>query len=356
MIVLLSRLSLLRRPVAGVAATCLLAGLLAACGGESDASPPPASPTATTTARASAAAVPQKAAALTADPLTGSVKVPQTSVVALKIDNSPLARPYHRGLEHAALIYEELMEGGASRFLGVFAPAVDVEVGPIRSVRETDLQLLRQFGKVALGGSGGNDGVLASFALAAKQGRILDANFEVLPGPYRRAEKRRDAYNFFTSPQKIDRARPGGAKVRDIGLRFGPLAAGVGTPAARASVRFSQITQVTAQYEPATGRYAVYQDGDRMRDFAPSNVVVQSVQVTMSQYVDVVGNRTPYTTTIGTGPVTVLRDGRQVAGTWRRPVATTGTSYLDAKGSALLLKPGPTLVLLVPAGRPLQVG
>ena len=42
---------------------------------------------------------------------------------------------------------------------------------------------------------------------------------------------------------------------------------------------------------------------------APANVVVQQVPITMSRYVDVLGNRTPYTVSVGTGPVTVLRDG-----------------------------------------------
>ncbi len=340
-------------------AGCLLGAAVSACGGDAEAGGSAAPRATTTTTAPSAAATtakPVAKAGLTSDPLTGQGKVPQGSVVALKIDNSPLARPYHRGLDHASLIYQELMEGGSSRFLAVFAPATAFEVGPIRSVREGDLELLQQFGKVALGGSGGNVGVLATFAQAAKEGRVLDANFEVLPGPYRKAEKRKDAYNFFTSPQKIEQARPGGAKVKDIGLHFAPLRAGAGFPAARASVRFSPITKVTAEYDARTGRYAVYQEGDRMKDYAPANVVVQHVKIASSRYVDVLGNPTPYTTTIGTGAVAVLRDGRRLSGTWRRLVGNTGTRYLDDKGRDLPLKPGPTLVLLVPAGRPLQVG
>lgn len=277
-------------------------------------------------------------------------------MVAVKIDNSPLARPFQRGFDEASIIYQELMEGGSSRFLAVYAPATGHEVGPVRSVREGDLELLQQFGKVALGSSGGNSGVLATVARAAKEGQLLDANYDVVPGPYRKAERRADAFNFFTSPQKIDLARPKGAKVKDIGLRFGALPKGAGFPAARASVRFSPITKVTVQYDPAGGRYSVFQEGDRMRDYAPTNIVVQHVKIENSRYVDVLGNPTPYTTTIGAGPVVVLRDGRRLSGTWRRLVGDTGTRFLDDKGRDLPLKPGATLVLLVPAGRALQVG
>lgn len=295
-------------------------------------------------------------AVLTADPLTGAATVPNGSVVAVKIDNSPLARPYFRGLDRASVIYQELMEGGSSRFLAVYAPATAEEVGPIRSVREGDLELLQQYGRVALAGSGGNAGVLATFAQAAKQGRVLDANYEVLPGPYRKGERRKDAFNFFTSPLKIDQARPKGAGVHDIGLRFGPLPPGAGFPAPRASVSFSPITRVRVEYDPAGGRYAVFQDGDRMTGFAPTNVIVQHSKIELSRYVDVLGNPTPYTTTIGSGSVAVLRDGRRLSGTWRRLVGDTGTRFLDDKGRDLPLKAGSTLVLLVPAGRPLDVG
>lgn len=343
---------------------CLLvvAALLAACGGE----PTPAATSATpapslnslaaSPVPAPTTAVKAKATGLTADPLTGRQRVPTGAVVAVKIDNSPLARKYHRGLGEASIIYQEIMEGGSSRFLAVYAPATGNEVGPVRSVREGDLELLQQFGKVALGSSGGNAGVLATVARAAKAGQLLDANYDILPGPYRKGERRKDAINFFTSPQRIDQARPNGRSVHDIGLRFGPLATGAGFPAARVSVSFSPITRVRVEYDKAAGTYAVFQDGDRMKDYAPTNVVVQHSKIALSRYVDVLGNPTPYTTTIGAGAVAVLRDGRRLSGTWRRLVGNTGTRYLDDKGRDLPLKPGPTLVLLVPAGRPIDVG
>lgn len=334
----------------------LAAALLAGCGSDPEpVAAPPAGPSPSASPAPSPSPSPKPGPRPT-DPLTGRAQVPAGSVVAVKIDNSPLARPYHRGMGAASLVYQELMEGGASRFLAVYAPATATEVGPVRSVREGDIELLRQYGKVALGSSGGNSGVLVTVAAAAKAGQILDATYDVVPGPYRKAERRKDAINFFTSPAKIDQARPSGAKVRDIGLRFGALAPTAGAPAPVASISFSRITRVRVQYEPAAGSYAVFQDGDRMRDFAPTNVVVQSSKVAESRYVDVLGNRTPYTTTVGTGHVDVLRDGRRLSGTWLRKGPNVGTRFLDPAGRDLPLKPGSTLVLLAPADRPLEVG
>ncbi len=343
----------------GAALLCVLltgSALLTACGGAS-AEPVAARPSPSSVATPSKAAAPAPSkAAPKVNPLTGLAPVPVSNVVAVKIDNSPLARPFHRGLDEASLMYEEVMEGGATRFLAVYAPATGNQVGPIRSIREGDIELLQQYGKVALGASGGNTGVLATVAQAEKHGLILDVSFDTVPGPYVKGERRKDAINFFSSPEKIDAAKPSGTKAHDIGLRFGPLPTGAGFPAARASVRFSPLSKVTVEYEAARGTYAVYQEGDRMKDYAPANVVVQHVQIRTTGYVDVLGNPTPYTSTVGTGAVAVLRDGRRLSGTWRRIAPHTGTRFLDDKGRDLPLAPGPTLVLLVPAGQKLTVG
>jgi hypothetical protein len=250
------------------------------------------------------------------------------------------------------------MEGGATRFLASTAPAASHggrAAGP-QHARGRTSSCCQQFGKVALGASGANGGVLATLAQAEKQGIVLDVSYDTIPAPYIRAEKRRDAFNFFTSPQKLDQTKPSGTKVRDIGLRFGPLPAGAGFPAASAAVSFSKLSRVAVTYEAASGRYAVFQDGDRMKGYAPTNVVVQHTQIRETAYTDVLGNATPYTDTVGTGAVAVLRDGRRLSGTWRRIAPHVGTRFLDDKGRDLPLKPGPTLVLLVPAGQKITVG
>ena len=347
------------RAAALVVVAALLAGGLAACSGDAKGETRAADPSPTAAPSPSTAptvAPKPTAAALKVNPLTGTGPVPITNVVAVKIDNSPLARPFHRGLDEATLMYQELMEGGATRFLAVYAPATGNQVGPVRSIREGDIELLQQFGKVALGGSGANTGVLATLAQAEKNGIILDVSYDTIRTPYIKAEKRKDAFNFFTSPQKLDQTKPSGTKVKDIGLRFGPLPAGAGFPAPKAAVSFSPLSRVVVTYDAASGRYAVFQDGDRMKGYAPTNVVVQHTKIRGTAYTDVLGNATPYTDTVGTGPVAVLRDGRRLSGSWRRIAPHTGTRFLDDKGRDLPLKPGPTLVLLVPSGQKLSIG
>lgn len=288
------------------------------------------------------------------DPLTGLAPAGAAPVVVLKVDNGPLARPYQRGLSGAVVVYQELIEGGSTRFIALYDDGYAGEVGPIRSVRESDAALLGQYGPVALGFSGGNTGVKAGFRAAVLGGRILDASYDRLPGIYRLGEQRADARNFFTSPAKVAAAVPGATRVRPAGLRFWPVASG--SPVSTATASFVAGSTVRVHYLPADGVWQVFQDGRLMPGYTPTNIVLQQVQVPPSRYVDVRGSNTPYTVTIGSGPVSVLRGGLRVDGWWQRANVSGVTRYLDGQGRDLRLKPGSTLVLLVPAGRALTVG
>ncbi|MDX6200206.1 MAG: hypothetical protein QOJ79_3357 [Actinomycetota bacterium] len=289
------------------------------------------------------------------DPLTGEAPRPTGSVVVVKVDNGGLARPYQRGLGAAAIVYQELVEAGETRFAAVFTTAPAGEVGPVRSVRESDIELLRQYGDVPVAFSGGNSGVKATFHAAVRAGYLLDASYDVVPQDYRLGERRSDARNFFTTPSSLAASRPG-TPAHDIGLRFGPLPLGAGTATTAAKAVFSPFVTVRAQYVPETGRWAVFQNKREMAGVAPANVVIQRVPIRMSRYVDVLGNRTPYTVTTGSGPATVLRDGVAVAATWQRPTAADGTHFVDALGNDVPLRAGPTWVLLLPNTGALALG
>ena len=299
-------------------------------------------------------ASPTPAPPVAVDPLTGTAPPGAARVVVLKVDNSPLARPYQRGLAAAALVFQELMEGGSTRLLALYDNGFAGEVGPVRSVRESDPDLLGQFGPVALGFSGGNEGVKAGFRTAVRAGQIFDASYDAFPGLYRLGERRADARNFFTTPARLAAAVPGATTVRPSGLRFGPMIGG--TPAATAAASFSGDSTVRVAADPTAGRWSVFQDGRQMTDYAPANVIVQSVPVRASRYQDIHGVNTPFTVSTGGGAVSVLRDGKRVDGTWQRANVSGVTRYLDIAGQDLRLKPGPTLVLLLPAGRPLTTG
>jgi hypothetical protein len=288
------------------------------------------------------------------NPLTG-LAPGRAPLVVVKVDNATVARPYQRGLGHAAVVYQELVESGTTRFAAVYDGSWSGEVGPIRSARETDIELLAQYGRITLAFSGANKGVMASIKRAEKRGQLREVSHESVPRVYNEGPRRKDSYQFFSTPNQLRKARPG-AKAKDVGFSFARLPKGAGRTANAATVDFSDYVTVVLRYNKRTGRYAVFQDGRPMPGVAPANVVVQKVTIRGSRYVDVLGSRTPYTVTTGRGPVVLLRDGRLVTGTWRRMTTKTGTRFLDDKGRDLPMKPGPTWVLLQPKGERLTWG
>ena len=333
-------------------AVLTVAGLLAACGGSDEPEAAPASPVAS----ASPDAPPPPPPPPPVSPLTGVAPAPVGPLLAVKIDNGVLARPFHRGLEKATVMYQELAEGGSTRFLGIYDRSIDTEIGPIRSVRESDVELIAQYGKVAFAFSGGQGGVLAVVAKARDAGAVLDVSYDVRPELYRLAERRRDARNFYAVPAKLATANPGDVPVKDIGWTFGPPPA-AGAPVAGGRLVFSEISTVGVRWNAPTARWAISQDGKEMPAVAPVNVILQQVPVRGSSFRDVKGLVSPFTPSVGQGPVSVLRDGKRIDGTWMRPNAASGTRFLDAAGADIPLTPGgATWVMLVPTGVTLNAG
>jgi hypothetical protein len=339
------------RPAALVLAALLSTALLAACGSDSEPAVEP-TPVAAPTEEAPPPPPPPPPPL---DPLTGAGEASGSPLVAVKIDNAPQARPYHRGLDAASVVYVELVEGGATRLLALYSQPPDLEIGPIRSFRESDIELLVQYGPAAVGFSGANEGVLASFREAVAAGQLADAAYDTHPGLYRIGERRTDAKNFYAVPARMAETAAGAAPAKDIGWTFEEGARPDATPGTSARVTYSDRETVEVRYDPASQRYGVLWAGSAIAGAAPANVVVQQAVVRASGYRDVSGAVTPYTETVGGGTVDVLRDGTRVTGRWERPALEAGTQLLDAAGAPIALKPGPTWVLLQPAGLPLGV-
>jgi hypothetical protein len=330
-----------------------LAMAATACGGGSTpsktvakASTPPPTPVATT-----AAPVPVVASA---DLLTGLSPKATGPLVAVKIDNAPLARPYQTGLGKAAIVYQELAEGGYTRFLAVFESSRvgAAQVGPVRSARESDIELLRTFGKIPLAFSGAQDGVIKLVRAAQSKGWLLDGSYDALTSAYRLGERRVDARNFYVSPSAVGARKRGNGPV-DIGLRFGVPSGGRATTSG--SARFSPDSLVGLTYVPATKTWALTQNGRPMPGVAPATVIVQKVKEANSSFRDVHGMPTPYTTTTGSGSAVVFTGGQQQAASWTRLGHGT-TRYRNAAGKDVLLRPGPVWILLMPTTGRVSVG
>jgi hypothetical protein len=265
----------------------------------------------------------------------------------VKIDNVRPARP-HTGVNAADLVYVEQVEGGLSRLMAVYATKLPKSVGPVRSARESDLELLRQFDRPVLAFSGAQSKLLPLIDKAPLRAVTPANNADV----YYRAPGRPSPYNLYLRPGSLMPSAPGPAALT-TGFRYGAAPPG-GTPETSRTVRYPAAS-FTFTWSESRGRWLVSMDGrptvttDAGR-VAPATVVVQHVKVRASAFRDFLGNTTPYTETVGSGKAEVLRDGRSYDATWQRPSATDGTRLTTPDGRPVGLAAGQVWVVFVKAG------
>ena len=319
------------KAVIAVAAVVVLAGLVTGAllafrgGGQ----PNPVSATPSPTARLS--------------PFTGEPVPSLNRVLAVKIDNIVNARP-QTGLTHADIVYVLPVEGGLSRFLAVFSSHYPPVIGPVRSAREDDLELLRQFGRPAFAYSGATATLLPYIQRTA---RIVNLYSGTTRGYYRDTS-RVAPYNLYAHTRQLLAQAQAASKARDIGFRFGPPPPGgratrsapVSYPAA--SFRFTWSANKGRWLVAMDGTPAKTTDGGRL---APATVVIQYTTVRTSRFLEY-GKPPPYAESAGSGTALVLRDGKAWTTHWSRPNANAGTTFTTASGRRMTFTPGQVWVVL----------
>ncbi|MET8098095.1 DUF3048 domain-containing protein [Streptomyces sp. NPDC005236] len=267
-------------------------------------------------------------------------------VLAVKIDNAPDARP-QTGLDAADVVYAEQVEGGLSRLMAVFASTLPAAVGPVRSARESDLELLRQFHEPTLAFSGAQHKLLPLIDDAP----LVPEPAGKVPDAWYRGTGKAAPHNLYLRPRRLMDSAPGDSALT-TGFRFGAAPTG-GTPETSRTVRFPSA-RFTFTWSAGRGRWLVAMDGTPTvttdgKTVAPATVVIQNVKVHNSKYHDFLGNNTPFTESVGSGTAKVLRDGRVFDANWTRPEATGGTRFTTPDGAPMNFAPGQVWVVLAQA-------
>ena len=285
-------------------------------------------------------------------PLDGMPQPVAEPVLVVKLDNTPNAQP-HAGLDRADVVYIEEVEYGMTRIAAVFASDVPDRIGPVRSARITDLDLLEQYGSPAFSFSG----VQRKMWPLIDASSLIDISPNKAASAYQRDSTRRAPYNYFLDGQQGLVAAPGASMEQDIGFTFDAapppngrigLSALVEWPASTAEFRYDQASRLYGV--SLNGRPAQIEGQDVSQRAA--TVVIQYVEQEPSAFFDKGGGNTPHAQTIGEGDAVVLRDGLRYQARWSRPDAQSGTVFRLTDGSLLAFKPGQQWIALVDRGRP----
>ena len=265
-------------------------------------------------------------------------------VLAVKLDNTSRSEP-HAGLPDADVVYIEQVEGGLTRYVAIFSTRVPKMIGPIRSARIADLELLPQYGKVAFAFSGSNPLLRPVIARAP----LYDVSGDRGSVGYWRQDGRYAPYDFFGNGVTLLKRAPKAQKPHDVGFTFDEAAQAGGRAVTSVTARWpSARAQFT--WSKSSARWLLTMDGTKSKDTEGSRlggttVIVQYVNVYPSIY-GKGSNNTPMSETVGSGRALILRDGQAYDARWARPSIGQGTTW-TVDGTEFPLAPGQVWVLLV---------
>ncbi|MFC0433838.1 DUF3048 domain-containing protein [Kutzneria buriramensis] len=265
---------------------------------------------------------------------------PSGAALVVKIDNVAAARP-QTGLGGADVVYVEPVEGGLTRIAAVYLGKLPSVVGPVRSARETDIDLLGQYGRPTLACSGSAPQLVP---LLHKAG--LDTGCQsAVPDAYFRDSSRQAPHDLYVHPDKLPK---GSGTVTPEPTGTAPPG---GTPTTK---RHEQVANVGFDFEWSDQKWSISMDNKPLTttdggQVAAATVIVERVTTRAGTVPgDVAGNPSPVAVTVGSGQATVLRDGQSFQATWSRSAATDATIFADSAGRAVPAAEGPLWILLEP--------
>ncbi|MDH3295775.1 MAG: DUF3048 domain-containing protein [Acidimicrobiia bacterium] len=269
--------------------------------------------------------------------------------LVVKIDNHPRARP-QTGLEMADIVFDVRAEG-VTRFAAVYHSTVPDPVGPVRSSRTSDFDILRGFERPLYASSGGNDYVARKLRTLP----IVELT-NLTRTEYFRDFSRPAPHNLYVNASDLYQLAPDDSTApnpwfvyRRADESLSPLAIEMKGPV---TIDYTGSPTVTHTWDGTRQGWLRTQDdnphttanGDQL---APENVVIMVTEYGVSP-ADAIS---PEVRSIGSGPLLVLSDGQAVAGRWERAAAADKPTLTDADGNNIALNPGRTWVLMPEQGQ-----
>ncbi len=294
-------------------------------------------------------------------PLTGSITTDLSLAtrrpLAVKIGNGdPVDQP-QAGLAAADIVYEVLVEAAKTRFVAVFHSQIPTRIGPVRSARSSDFDILRDLATPYFASSGANNTVLREMRQAAREEALIDVGAMRMAAPYSRDPSRRSPHNLYFSYEQFagdGESLPGGLLDSPPRALFGYASPDSPSPrdAVGVTVAYRSLhgTEVSHVWDNIGGGWVRIQRGALhttetefgVAEIAPANVVV----VQMPYGRSAADRRSPQALSYGSGDALVLTAGAVHEARWERTQDRIGFRFTDKEGNPISLSAGATWLLL----------
>ena len=253
---------------------------------------------------------------LTGAPLESSDEIPNRPALAVKMPNNPQALP-QTGLNEADIVFEEIINDGITRFAAVFHSQGSDPVGPIRSGRAQDVDILSNLNSPLFAWSGGNPGVTR----VINNSTLTSLSYV---GGYGNSYFRRDGrggapHNLFSSTDTLWDLTPDEFAVPPQVFPY--MLPGQVAQGDTASIIEIELDSILARwdYDAASGRYLRSEYGEPHMSELTGQVWADNVVVMLVEYrQSTIDSKSPEAVTVGSGQVLIFTDGVVRAGVWQR--------------------------------------
>ena len=271
-------------------------------------------------------------------------------ILVVKIDDTNAAHP-QIGVEDADLVYVEQVEGGLTRLAAIYTSKLPPLIGPIRSARISDIELLAQFGRVGFAYSGAQSKMRPVIAAANLENLSAERN---PPSIYGKDPNRPGPVDMILKPDLLLERANANPKIRIETATASVFAFG-DAPKGETNTAIAKVSWPSAKYElrwdSVSKKWLIYfnekpnmaANGEHLY---ADTAVIQLVSITPSIYGDKFGEITPFSKTTGSGKAVMLRYGFSYQISWQRNLETDVTTWKSADGGVANFKPGRTWIFL----------
>lgn len=253
-------------------------------------------------------------------------------VLAVKFDDTTYSHP-QEGVEKADVVFVTQVEAGLTRLMGIYSSKYPEVIGPVRSARISDIDILAQFGKVGFLYSGSQSKLRPVLANA----NIINLSAERNPPTIYFNDPNREApYAMMVKPNMLLEKAKEASPAQSIGWKHGPRSEEA-IKISSATIRWPNAVY-KATWSATEKRFLL--DHDNKPNLATSGVqlgspmmVIQMVSIKPSEYGDKFGGITPKTTVTGEGSAYLLRNGTVTKVQWSRLSAESPTQWTLTDGT-----------------------
>jgi len=285
---------------------------------------------------------------LTGLKVTGDQSAAQRHPVYIaKIDNTEASNPQY-GLGSADMVTQELVEGGITRLAVFFYSRLPHKVGPIRSMRLTDIGVAKPLGAR----------LVTSGAAPVTLNGLKKAGVKFIDMSNPNVRRIPDGSHDSLHSVKADLSKLGASAGQKTATRphdffqWGTDADFKGTvPAKTVTTKIGNAPGSDDIWKFTGGKY-VLQDGymDPKSVFKPDTVIALTVKTTIAPYRDPAGNPVPVSHFEGKGKGVIFHDGKALRVRWSKKGVKGLPTFTTPAGQTVKVPAGHVWLALVPKG------